>query len=436
MDGYFLVVTEIFKAPRGIRSHMEQIRPFIRKNERVISVPIFAFLIYIIFTYFPLVYTFVPLLGVIKIVLISGVILLISYVSTAGKYENVQTWKNSITIAMLGYFSAITLSIFVSYDRGLSLQIMLTNLKYLVVTMVMMKIIDNEKRQELIMTVFMLCGLGMAVSTIVNYTVLGKTFVQHEIVSERALAIESGLFGDPNDLAMLFNVTLPFMLYTIVKAKNKIMPILGIVIIITAVMLTYSRGGFLGMLTVTLGFLLFQESKRGRYITIVVIGAVLFWSFAPDTYKERILTIKSEAMVDEEMGRYPGRLQAWIDLLPEGLKRPILGAGTGCSFYLAGIAIRDWHVMHNSFLQVFLETGIIGFIFYACLFILPYKQYRKLRLKRGRVFSEQIERFKFILLSIAAFAVTSFFLPQAYSPILYLLSGIAVIQANLCNSSR
>ncbi len=416
-----------------ISSNMGHVRTSINNN-KLISVPIFAFMIYIICTYFPLIYTIVPLLGKIKIVLIFGVVLLVSYISTAGRYRNVGTWRNSIIIALFGYFIAITLGIFVSHDRGLTLQTIIANLKYLLVTMIMVKIIDNEKRQKLIMVIFMAGGLGMAVSTVLNYTLLGKTFVQFDIVSERALAIESGLFGDPNDLAMLFNVVLPFILYKFMKAKNKIMPLIGILMIVCAVMFTYSRGGFLGMLTVALGFLLFQESKKGRYIVIVVIVALLFWSFAPDNYKERILTIKSEAQVDEEMGKYPGRLQAWVDLLPEGLKSPLLGAGAGCSFYLAGHAIGDWHVMHNSFLQAFLETGLIGLIFFVSIFILPYKQYRHLRCKGRGVFDENTELFKFILLSIAAFAVTAFFLPQAYSPIMYFLSGTAVIQTKLCNS--
>jgi O-antigen ligase len=273
----------------------------------------------------------------------------------------------------------------------------------------------------------------MAVITIVYYGIYGKTFVQGEIVSNRAMALEGGLFGDPNDLAMLFNVTLPFMLYYYLTAKYKLFSILGIIVTVCAVMLTYSRGGFLGLCAVTIGFLMLKGGKRGRYIILIVIAALLFWSLAPDSYKNRIMTISKEARVDENLGEYPGRLQAWIELLPEGMKNPILGVGAGCSNYVAGRAISDWHSMHNSFLQVFLESGLIGFFFYACIFLSQYKQYRHFKRKYSNVFNINIERIKFTLLSLLAFAVTAFFLPQAYSPILYFISGASVINAELCN---
>jgi O-antigen ligase len=410
-----------------------KLAPVRTKKESVFSIPILALSIYIVFTFFPAAYTFVPLLGEIRIVLISGAVLLIGYILTAGKYKNVGAWKNSTVIAMLGYFSAIMLSIFVSHDRGSTLQIIEANVKYLCVLLVMVKIIDSEKREDFILAIFTACGIGMAVITIVNYGIYGKTFVQGEIVSNRAMALEGGLFGDPNDLAMLFNVTLPFMLYYYLTAKYKLFSILGIIVTVCAVMLTYSRGGFLGLCAVTIGFLMLKGGKRGRYIILIVIAALLFWSLAPDSYKNRIMTISKEARVDENLGEYPGRLQAWIELLPEGMKNPILGVGAGCSNYVAGRAISDWHSMHNSFLQVFLESGLIGFFFYACIFLSQYKQYRHFKRKYSNVFNINIERIKFTLLSLLAFAVTAFFLPQAYSPILYFISGASVINAELCN---
>lgn len=401
----------------------------------VISIPVFALTIYIIFTFFPSSYKFVPLFGQIKIVLISGVVLLISYILTARKYRNVSAWKNTTVLALIGYFIAITLSLSVSLDRGTTLLLIVTNLKYLIVILIMVKIIDNQKREDFILAIFAACGIGMAVISIVNYSIYGKTFVQGEAVSNRAMAVEVGLFGDPNDLAMLFNVTLPFILYFYETGKSKTLPILGIILIVCAIMLTYSRGGFLGLCAVTIGFLILKDGNRGRYILIIVLAALLFWTLAPESYKNRIMTISQEARVDERSGEYSGRLQAWIELLPEGMKNPILGVGAGCSLYIAGTERGDWVSLHNSFLQVFLEAGLIGVIFYACIYLSQYKQYRYCKRKYKDALNNNIKRFKFTLLSLLAFAVTAFFLPQAYSPILYFISGITVINTELCNSS-
>jgi len=405
-------------------------------NRSVISIPVFALSIYIVFTFFPSAYTFFPFLGETRIVLISGAVLLIGYILTARKYKNDGAWKNSTMVALIGYFIAITLSLAVSLDRGSTMILIITNLKYLLVILVMVKIIDSAKRENFILAIFVTCGIGMAVISIVNYGIYGKTFVQGEVVSNRAMAVEVGLFGDPNDLAMLLNVTLPFILYYCFTSKYKTLPILGIIIIVCAIILTYSRGGFLGLCAVTIGFLVLKERNRGRHILLIVLAALLFWSLAPDSYKNRILTISKEAQVDEKLGEYPGRLQAWIELLPKGMKNPVLGVGAGCSIYIAGTERGDWVSLHNSFLQVFLESGLIGFIFYVSIFLSQYKQYRYVKRKYSNVLNNNIERFKFTLLSLLAFAVTAFFLPQAYSPILYFISGVTIINTELCNLSR
>ncbi len=405
-------------------------------NRSIVSFPISARSIFRILTFFPSVYTYVPLLGQMRMVLVSGIVLLISYMLTANSYKNVSAWKNSTIIALVGYFFAITLSMATSLDRGSSLKIIEMNLKYLLVILIMAKIIDDEKRQDFNLAVFISCGVGMAIISIVNYGVYGKTFVQGGIISNRSIAVESGLFGDPNDLAMLFNVSLPFMLYYYFKSKHKTIPTLSIIITVIAIVLTHSRGGFLGFCAVTLGFLILKGKTRARYVLLVMIVASLVWLLAPESYKDRILTIGKEAQVDDELGEYPGRLQAWIELAPRGLENPILGVGAGCSIYVAGTARNDWVSIHNSFLQVFIELGLMGIIFYVCTYISQYMQYRHYRHKYGKVNEKYVERFNYTLLSLLAYAVTAFFLPQAYSPIFYYISGVSVINAELCNASK
>lgn len=165
---------------------------------------------------------------------------------------------------------------------------------------------------------------------------------------------------------------------------------------------------------------------------------VLFLFLAPPEYSERIATIFGWE-VDQETGETGTRMDAWRVVMKEGLKHPVLGVGAGCSLYIAGGAMNDWHFIHNSFIQVFSESGFLGLFFYLLIFHLPYKQYRTAVRLNTRDSDEDVHllRFSMIVVSFLSYGVTVVFLPQAYSPILYTLAGIAIIQAQLiANDTR
>lgn len=400
-------------------------------DAKTITFPIFLFLIYIVCAYFSLIYIYFPFLGKMKIVLLAGIALVISYVVARGDYTNFEAYRSSIFFAWLGFLTVLVVSLLVSLDRGLTLNLIFVNIKYFIIFMVMIKIIDNNKRIDLLLCIFSACAVGMAVNTILNYLVFGQTFED----SYRAMAVGYGIFGDPNDLALLFNTTLPFLFYFLLKRERKLIPLLGIITVITAIMFTYSRGGFLGLCAVGFGFYLFIARRRKRYVFLVLILAVLFWYLAPDAYKERISTI-TQWEVDEKTGMTGTRIDAWRLVLKEGIKHPILGSGAGCSTYLGGRAMSDWHSTHNTFVQVLVETGMAGFTFYILLYIFPFKQYWNFFRKIAEVSEIDILRFRMTLVSFLSYATTAFFLPQAYSPILYTLTGIALIQGVLISKKQ
>lgn len=399
-----------------------------KSNGKIVTIPIFFLSMFIIFTFIPVLYTYFPMFGTIKIVLIAGIALLISYLLHPKEYNNLNAWRNPIFSAWLVFFITMILGLMVSLDRGLTFTIIQTILKYLVVLAVMVKIIDSEPRLDFVIKLFSLCGFVMAVSTILNYF-LGKTLEN----GVRGVAIESGIFADPNDLALFFNVTLPFLIYFYYTSKKRILPLLAIIIVEIAVILTYSRGGFLGSCAVLLGVTYLRKAERGKIITLILLGVILFVGFAPKDYKERLSTIFVESEVDPQTGKYPGRMEAWVDLLPVGMHSPVLGVGAGCSWYLSGSRDNaDWHLIHNTFLQIFLEMGLLGFWCYLLFYLIPYRHYRRVKTRVSETETNSIiDRYQFILLSLIGFATTAFFIPQAYSPIIFILSGVTLVQYEL-----
>ena len=93
--------------------------------------------------------------------------------------------------------------------------------------------------------------------------------------------------------------------------------------------------------------------------------------------------------------------------------------------------MRDWHQVHNTFIQVIVETGVIAFIFYILLFVSPLKISKQIIRKINNTQNRSVILSKIIIISFMSYAATVFFLPQAYSPLIYTLTAINLIQMEL-----
>lgn len=394
-----------------------------------ISIPILALLFFVVFTYLPITYYYFPFFGKIKIVLLSSIVLLASYALTSARYTNRTALSDPIFLCWVVILPLIAIGIFNSCDRGLTLATLKANLKYLIILIVMIKIVDTKNRLDLVIKVFTACAVLMATSTIYNYT------FHRALLSGgyRGVALQAGIFADPNDLALFFNTLLPFTLYFLLSNRKKLLPFIGCITLIAGTILTFSRGGFLGLCVTGLAFTIFFARKEKKYLLPIIIGLVIIFLVVPDSYLERIATITSWE-IDETTQLTGTRLDAWRVVLLEGLKRPFLGVGAGCSYYVAGRALNDWHALHNSFIQIFVDTGLFSFIAYCLIFIFPFRSHK--RTAERDIPNSYKTLSKIILISLSSYAATAFFLPQAYSVLLYTLSAICIIQNQLVSKSQ
>jgi len=101
------------------------------------------------------------------------------------------------------------------------------------------------------------------------------------------------------------------------------------------------------------------------------------------------------------------------------------------SLYTMRTTLGTWHLMHNSPLQIFIEMGLMGLFFYSLLFYIPFRFYRYISRRESEFSNEELLRLRTTLLSLIGFGVSSLFLPQGYSPILFMLSGFLLIQSEL-----
>ncbi len=184
-------------------------------------------------------------------------------------------------------------------------------------------------------------------------------------------AVGSGsFFQDENDLSLYIDMWLPFCYFLFLNEPDKLKKYLylfGLVVGVLVVILSNSRGGFVGLLCVS--FVCWLRSSK-KIVSLLVIFSliivVLF--FASDTYWERIGTSK-----DTDQGTAAIRIESWKAGWRMFLDNPLGVGGNNyqvrfsdyqSDFFSKGMWGR---VAHSLWFTLIPETGIIGIIIYFML---------------------------------------------------------------------
>lgn len=177
--------------------------------------------------------------------------------------------------------------------------------------------------------------------------------------------------GFANTLALLF----PIAFFLARETKSKALKWLGYTAAfwcIIGVILTYSRGGFLALMT-SLLFVFLYEKRKGMFLVIGILMVAAILPRLSDKYINRIESIETYEEDDSAMGRVATNYAA-INMFKG---RPLLGVGAGNYNYVVydytPEEYRKWvfegKSVHNIMLQILSETGIIGFTIFCLLIV-------------------------------------------------------------------
>jgi len=209
---------------------------------------------------------------------------------------------------------------------------------------------------------------------------LGKAFSEAVLLNPSWLVNITGqtylrataFFPDPHMLSFFLGLIFPLALALVfLKKENKIWNLANTIIILITDLLTFSRGGYLGLFLGLLFLaLVFWKnfSRRYRWGTIISSVFLVSFVFIPGPIKERF-----QSSFDLREGSNRGRLETWVEALEVIEKKPLLGTGLG-NYPLEIKASADYRepiYAHNTYLDVAAETGIlnaliwIGFLFFT-----------------------------------------------------------------------
>ena len=254
-----------------------------------------------------------------------------------------------------------------------------------------------------------------------------------------------GSMNDPNDLAYLLVSLVPFTILFISETGNITTKILAIVtagISLFVIFLTGSRGGLIGVIVLLFLSLFTKLSPVNKSIKIIVFICVILFIL---TNKHMIFTERNATILslgnDYNVTSEEGRINLWEKGLALALERPLTGIGAQC--FPIAIALdrkqrnvqEKWQVVHNSYVQIVSELGIIAFIIFILMLKESFQIFQKARISGVDLAdTSDIKRLAgitgIIMISFICHLVVAFFLTQGYSILFTLYFSFAAVFNN------
>ena len=235
---------------------------------------------------------------------------------------------------------------------------------------------------------------------------------------------------DPNDTAYVLLSLFPLCLYFVrfdAGLTKRLVAIAAIGGAIATILLTGSRGGLLGLAAVLLILLLTRTGGigRGQKVIFLLVVASAGLLLQDKINIERYLTL-ADISSDYNASAEGGRIDLWTAAVELSLANPITGVGVDCFSFahwqsraLAGELYLRYHAVHNSFLQIAAEVGLIGFVVYVLICLRSIVTF--LRISRMPTHARTPESRDMaalgglMLLGFVGLLVSGFFLSQGYS---------------------
>ena len=256
---------------------------------------------------------------------------------------------------------------------------------------------------------------------------------------------QSGLFFDPNYFSLYCLVFIPSVASIVNYGSSKSLKLFlyGVLIVLSfEFILANSRGSTATAMVILIVFLFSAKMKQKIKIIFAVVLLLVTWIyFMPDIYFKRIPEMfKSEIYYQ---GTAASRLESWVAGFRMFKDYPMLGVGLGkygenTSIYAIDFTDRRVFniVAHNSYIEIFAETGILGGMIFVVLMYVSLKNF-----KSAYEFEAQIPNIKAknlffgLYLGIIGYIVGQLFLSAQYRKYLWLLVGLSILAKEIIKGS-
>lgn len=304
-----------------------------------------------------------------------------------------------------------------------------TFIRCIVIFIVIVNVVRTEARLKGLLFLAVLVSIWLSVGAINDYR-LGLTTVE----GYRVGGWGGGIFGNPNDMALHLVTIVPIVVALIFATRGIALKcVYGVctALMVGAIVVSYSRGGFIGLLA-AFSILVWKLGRRRRLaigvLAVIFIG--LFLVAAPGNYATRLASIFIPSL--DPVGSSFMRREILYRSIWTTIRHPLFGIGMG-NFH--NVSLQEL-VSHNAYTQVAAEMGMVALICYTMFIVTPFR--RLGQVARETFGKKDKSRYYYLSIGLQAsllgFMVCSFFASVAYLWYVYYLVGYAVCLRRLYES--
>jgi len=285
---------------------------------------------------------------------------------------------------------------------------------YAVLGFIILSLVTNIKRVRWVIWLGLLCMFIVSLQAIFNYSSF-----------QEAARMRGESYG-PNYFAIGLLPFLGIAFYNIFVEKKKLLKTFSLIIaitIVTALIVTISRGGLIGLAGMFVIAAVAAKKKLKTFLFLAICATILI-NVMPAQVWERFERTKLEGPIGEET---VASTQRRFLLAKAGwqmfLAHPIFGVGVGnyyweCRNYQAISAGRA----HNMYLEIMAELGIIGTFFFLGILFSTFKSLKKIINDRSPT-SGYARGF---YIGLAGFLIAAIFLHAQHEKVLWFVIFMAV----------
>lgn len=320
--------------------------------------------------------------------------------------------------------------------------------------------LNKPRNVHVFAVVLVVCGFMMSVIALMQYLIpswqvdsstgvhLGSAdaaFIDAESLQGGAAIRASGRAGHSNWLAFTVLLILPLngYWYRCVNTKTlKAFIILSVLLQISALVLTYTRTGFLiGIVLVILMLTKKLVHLTPQRIMAFLIAVCFVYVMLPAAYKERVFTPKQYTSSQS----VESRLQLQQAAARYTAENPIFGLGMGgfgvdftreanrtANLMRYMVQYQQWNPVfigtHNMYLEISASTGLPGLFFFICFYVLMVKKLYAMEQRykaNGDWQGEALASALFV--SLVGFMLCSVFLHALTQKIWWMIAAMATV---------
>lgn len=291
-----------------------------------------------------------------------------------------------ISFAMVIIIALISLLVAENKIEGL---IAISYLLTFFMSFVLILILSQHSKLNFLKLFLYFSVIGLIIeSTRTNWLIFDNVINNGNIL-ERTLEYR-GFTGNTNISSFSLSIKLPVLIYLVFTVQNKFSKSFFLILLsssLLAIILLFSRAAIVALILVFISLILFVVINRSKlhvtnFFLILLASSVSFFSYdfineknTSDLIAERFSTVSNPAS-DESVNE---RLNFYKIAINDIKTYPVLGVGIGnwkitsiqrANTFLAGYRVP--YRVHNDFLEVAAEIGIIGGLLFAYFIFFPF----------------------------------------------------------------